>query len=258
MTAKWARFAAISCTHCPHQSERAIESLLKQLKGRDLTHFIHLGDIVNADASSQWNSDPAEHSLYDEFIVAASVLRRIRKALPADCQLIAFDGNHDDNIQKQGRIQHDLRSLLNPRNLDGVKEEYRRWKHVPYRYGKSGTYTLGSIIFAHGFAAGGNSDELESIALANECHGVLANQLVIRGHTHRPVPPTQCRRTARVKLPLWFANAGYMAFGESGRAEYTYRFSISEWKHACIFGETQLGRIGRMSRDSWKAELVLL
>ena len=64
------------------------------------------------------------------------------------------------------------------------KSKYEEmWKHVPYRHGKVGTYRLGNIIFAHGFAAGTNSDELEAIQLANDCHGALANQLVIRGHT---------------------------------------------------------------------------
>lgn len=254
--AEWARFCAISCTHCPHQSEEAVENLLRELKGRDITHFIHLGDLCEGQASSQWKDDPSLHSLYDEFLCAADLLKRIRKALPKGCELIALDGNHDDNIQKAGRIQHDLRSLLDPRNLEGVKDEYQRWTHVPYRHGKVGTYRLGNVIFTHGFST---NDEMESIQLAQDCHGMLANQLVIRGHTHRPVPPTQCKRSQRVKLPLWYANAGYMAFGNGNkRAAYTYRFSISDWKHACIFGECQLGRVGRMGQESWKAKLVYL
>ena len=256
MATNWARFCAFSCTHCPYQSEDAISNLLKELKGRKITHCLHLGDVIEGSASSQWKDDPTQHSLYDEYKTASDMLKRIRQALPKDCKLIAMDGNHDDNVQKAGRIQHDLRSLLDPRNLDGVKEEFKRWEHVPYRHGKNGTYRLGNVIFTHGFST---NDEMEAIQLAQDCHGMLANQLVIRGHTHRPVPPTQCKRSARVKLPLWFANAGYMAFGDGNkRAEYTYRFSVSAWKHACIFGEAQLGRVGRMGRDSWEAELVYL
>jgi len=261
MASKWARFCTISCTHCPYQNERAIDNLLKELKGRKLTHFIHLGDVVDAEGASVHADDPSGHTLYEEFCVAASLLGRIRKALPADCELILLDGNHDDNIQRPDsrRVPKDFRDLCDPRRMEGVKDEFKRWKHVPYRHGRIGTFRLGNVIFAHGFAAGANSDELEAITLANDCHGMLANQLVIRGHTHRPVPPTQCKRSSRVKLPVWFANAGYMAFGEGNkRASYTYRFSVSEWKHACIFGECQLGRVGRMGRDSWRAELVLL
>ena len=252
----WARFVAFSCTHCPYQSERAIERMIRELKGRKITHCIHLGDVIEGSASSQWKDDPTQHSLYDEYKCASDMLKRIRLALPSDCELVAMQGNHDDNVQKAGRIQHDLRSLLDPRNLDGVKDEFRRWKNVPYRHGKVGTYRLGNVIFTHGFST---NDEIEAIQLAQDCHGMLANQLVIRGHTHRPVPPTQCKKSQRVKLPLWYANAGYMAFGEGQkRAEYTYRFSVSEWKHGAIFGECQLGRVGRMGRDSWRANLVLL
>jgi len=261
MSAKWARFGVISCTHCPYQSDEAIEKLLKHLKGRKLTHFIHLGDVVDASGASVHADDPSEHTLFEEFSIAADMLRKIRKTLPNDCELILLDGNHDDNIQRPDsrRVPKDFRDLCNPRKMEGIKDEYNRWQHIPYRHGKVGTYRLGNIIFAHGFAAGANSGELESIALANDCHGMLANQLVIRGHTHRPIPPTQCRRSSRVKLPVWYANAGYMAFGEGNkRAAYTYRFSVSEWKHACIFGETQLGRVGRMGRESWNAELVML
>ena len=253
---KSARFVAFSCTHCPYQSEEAIERLIQELKGRKITHCVHLGDVIEGKASSQWKDDPTQHSLYDEYKCASDMLKRIRLALPSDCELIAMDGNHDDNVQKAGRIQHDLRSLLDPRNLDGVKDEFKRWKHVPYRHGKVGTYRLGNVIFTHGFST---NDEMESIQLAQDCHGMLANQLVVRGHTHRPVPPTQCKKSQRVKLPLWYANAGYMAFGDGAkRAPYTYRFSISAWKHGAIFGECQLGRVGRMGRDSWNAELVLL
>ncbi|MAB57543.1 MAG: hypothetical protein CL524_08335 [Aequorivita sp.] len=253
---KRARFVAFSCTHCPYQSEDAIDNLIKEIKGRKITHALHLGDVIEGKASSQWKDDPTQHSLHDEYLCASDMLKRIRKALPSDCELVAMDGNHDDNVQKAGRIQHDLRSLLDPRNLDGIKDEFKRWKHVPYRHGKIGTYRLGNVIFTHGFST---NDEMEAIQLAQDCHGMLANQLVVRGHTHRPVPPTQCKKSQRVKLPLWYANAGYMAFGDGAkRAPYTYRFSISAWKHGAIFGECQLGRVGRMGRDSWNAELVLL
>lgn len=256
MATNWASFVAFSCTHCPYQSEEAIERLIQELKGRKITHCVHLGDLIEGKASSQWKDDPTQHSLYDEYKCASDMLKRIRLALPSDCELVAMQGNHDDNVQKAGRIQHDLRSLLDPRNLDGVKDEYRRWKDVPYRHGKVGTYRLGNVIFTHGFST---NDEMESIQLAQDCHGMLANQLVVRGHTHRPVPPTQCKKSQRVKLPLWYANAGYMAFGDGAkRAPYTYRFSISAWKHGAIFGKCQLGRVGRMGRDSWEAELVLL
>ena len=255
--AEYVRFCAISCTHCPYQSERAIGNLLKELKGRKLTHFIHLGDVVDAEAASVHNDDPSGHTLYDEFTIASDMLRRIREALPIGCNLILLDGNHDDNIQRPDsrRIKHGLRDLCNPRKMDGVADEYKRWKHIPYRHGVRGCYQLGAIIFAHGYSASANSDELEAIQLAMACGG-HAHRLVVRGHTHRPVPPTQCKRTARVKLPWHFANVGYMAFDE--RPAYTHRFDITQWGRACLIGETKMGRADRLGKDAWKAQLVRL
>lgn len=255
--AKWASWAAISCTHVPYQSERALDRLLEELKGRKLTHFIHLGDVVDAEAASVHNDDPSRHTLYEEFCIAADMLRRIREVLPKNCELVLLDGNHDDNIKRPDsrRIPHDLRDLCDPRKLDGVADEYKRWKHVPYRFGVRGCYQLGAVIFAHGYAAGANSDELEAIQLAMACGG-HAHRLVVRGHTHRPVPPTQCKRTARVKLPWWYANVGYMAFDK--RPAYTHRFDVQQWGRACLIGNCQLGRPGRMGKKSWEAELISL
>jgi len=66
--AEYARFGAISCTHCPYQSERAIAKLLEELKGRKLTHFIHCGDVVDAEAASVHNADePVGHTLVQEY-----------------------------------------------------------------------------------------------------------------------------------------------------------------------------------------------
>lgn len=254
---KYAKFAAISCTHCPYQSEQAISKLLNELKGRKLTHFVHLGDVVDAEAASVHADDPTTHTLYEEFCVAADMLGRIRRALPDDCKLILLDGNHDDNVQKKDsrRIQHDLRSLCDPRKMAGVCEEYNKWQHIPYRHGARGCYQLGAVIFAHGYSASANSDELESIQFAMACGG-HAHRLVVRGHTHRPVQPTQCKRTMRVKLPWWYANVGHMAFDK--RPSYSDRFDIQEWGRAMLLGECQVGRVGRMGAKSWSANLIHL
>jgi predicted phosphodiesterase len=257
--AKWAKWAAISCTHCPYQSERALKRLLQELRGcGDLTHFIHLGDVVDAEAASVHADDPSGHTLYDEFCVAADMLRRIREVLPKDCKLIQMDGNHDDNAKRADprRIRYELRDLCDPRKMVGVQDEYKKWRSVPYRNGSSGCFVLGSVIFAHGYSASASSKNTEPIQLAMACHGKLVNQLVVRGHTHRPHDPVQCMRTARIKLPIFSANVGYMAFDE--RPSYTNRVDIQEWGRAVMFGECQLGRVGRMGRDSWSARLVNL
>jgi hypothetical protein len=153
------------------------------------------------------------------------------------------------------RIKKELRGLCNPRKMAGVAEEYLKWKHVPYRHGIRGVYQLGAVIFLHGFAAGATSDELEALQVANFCGG-HAHRLIVRGHTHRPKPPTQCRKSARITLPWHYANVGYMAFDQ--RPSYTNRFDIQQWGRAVLFGECQLGRVNRLPKNSWQAELVHL
>lgn len=241
----------------PYQSERALERLFEELKGRRLTHFIHLGDVVDAEAASVHQDDPEGHTLLEEFQVAADMLRRIRKHLPSDCELVLFDGNHDDNIQRPDarRIPKPLRGLCNPRKVEGVSEEYKKWKHIPYRHGRRGCYELGSLIFAHGYSAAANSDELEAVQLAMACGG-HAHRLVVRGHTHRPKAPTQCRRSMRVALPWHYANVGHMAFDK--RAAYTNRFDIQQWGRACLVGECKMGRPGRLGSKAWNAEIISL
>lgn len=253
MASNWVSFCAISCTHCPHQSERALARLIEELHIRKPQVFVHCGDVVDADSASVHSDDSDSVSLHDEFLIASDMLRRIREALPEDCKLVLLDGNHDDNIQRPDprRTPKQLRDLCNPRKMHGVADEYNRWKNVKYRFGNC--FQLGSVIFHHGFGASANSDELEAIQLAMACGG-HAHRLVIRGHTHRPVPPTQCRRTARVKLPFWYCNVGMMAFEKL--PSYAYRFDTQQWGRGACFGTAKIGRADRIPKDSWTAELV--
>ena len=215
--------------------------------------FVHLGDVVDADGASVHSDDSDSVTLHDEFLIASDMLRRIREALPEDCKLVMIDGNHDDNIQRPDprRVPKALRSLCDPRKMHGVADEFKRWKHIPYRFGRC--FQLGGVIFHHGFGASANSDELEAIQLAMACGG-HAHRLVIRGHTHRPVPPTQCRRTARVKLPWWYCNVGMMAFEQ--KPSYCHRFDTQQWGRSACFGTAIVGRPDRIPKDNWTAELV--
>ena len=253
MASNWVRFCAISCTHCPHQSERALARLIEELHVRKPQVFVHCGDVVDADSASVHSDDSDSVSLHDEFLIATDMLRRIRGALPEDCKLVMLDGNHDDNIQRPDprRTPKQLRDLCNPRKMHGVADEYNLWKNVKYRFGNC--FQLGSVIFHHGFGASANSDELEAIQLAMACGG-HSHRLVIRGHTHRPVPPTQCRRTARVKLPFWYCNVGMMAFEKL--PSYAFRFDTQQWGRGACFGTAKVGRADRIPKDSWTAELV--
>jgi hypothetical protein len=47
-----------------------------------------------------------------------------------------------------------------------------------------------------------------------------------------------------------------MAFEE--RPAYTNRFDVQQWGRACLMGECQKGRPGRMGKKSWDANLISL
>jgi predicted phosphodiesterase len=256
-----ARVAAISCTHVPYESKGTIDKLLNRLSELDsekpLTHFVHLGDLMDATAASVHSDDPVQHTLLDEYNCAADLLKKIRSVLNPDCKFVWCHGNHDDNILRQDprRIPHDIRPLCNWNNVAGCGDEFRLWKQIPYRMGKEGCYQLGAIIFAHGWACGQNSDELEGLKLAMACGG-WSHRLTVRGHTHRPVPPTQSRRSATITLPWHYANVGHCAFDD--RASYTYRFDVSRWARSFLIGECATGRPDRLGANSWDAAIEYL
>ena len=234
-----AKFAAVSCLHCPFQSSDAISSLLALLPATsgDLTDFVILGDLFESAAASV-HADEHAHTLEDEYESAASTLRTIRKHLPKKCNLHWLLGNHDDNIQTKDSRRTDwrTRSLLHW-NQSAWAAEFNKWRQYPYVkpsiHDQRGCMQLGQVIFSHGFDAGLNSDELEGLQLAYACGG-HAHRLMVRGHTHRPRAVSQCRRSAKVLLPYWTANAGTLG---PLQPQYMARKDVSQWGAGVVIGE---------------------
>ena len=106
----------------------------------------------------------------------------------------------------------------------------------------------------HGFDAGQNSDELEGLQVAYALGG-HAHRLVVRGHTHRPQDVTQCKRSAKVLLPYWFANAG--SCGPS-QPPYMYRKDVSQWNPAVVWGECKIDTPSRFASNEWQAHTEVL
>ena len=255
---KQARVAAISCSHVPHQSESAIEALLNLLStlndDKPFTHFVHLGDLLEAQGASVHPEDAPEHSLLDEYHEAANLLKRIRGDLRPRCKLHWLLGNHAANMQQRHpkRIPRELRQLCDWNSVPVVRKEFQRWEQTPYINGKEACLEIGPLIFLHGFKCGNNSDELEGLEMAYACGG-FAHRLITRGHTHQPVEPRQCRR-GKIKLPWHVANVGNTAFDE--RPVYMERKSTEAWGRACLIAEADLE--GWKEGRSWQAELVRL
>ena len=249
-----ARFLAFSCVHAPYTSEAGKSWLLNQIEDWKPTHVVCLGDLFDAEAASVHPGE-AEHELADEYAYAATLLHDIRAIVPK-AEHIWMHGNHDDNIIKSDprRVPKALRSVVHWNENRIWGDEFRAWKQYPYIKAAKGIYTLGQVIFCHGFDAAGNSDELEGLQL-NYLTGGHPWRLSVRGHTHRPVGVTQAKRSQRVLLPHYYANAGTIGFGDQ-QPEYMTRKDVSTWGTGVVVGEAKLGRVARMTAPEWEAELV--
>ena len=247
-----AKFLAFSCVHSPYTSEAGKSWLLSKIQEHQPTHLVCLGDLFDGEAASVHPSE-AHHDLYEEYQIAHAFL--------TDCRSQTYEptcvwtlGNHDDNIQKPDprRVPAGLRSLVHWNDHAVFGEEFRRWAQYPYQKSAKCVYNLGQVQFFHGFDAGVNSDELEGLQV-NYATGAHSWRLSVRGHTHRPVNVTQAKRSAKVLLPHFFANAGTIGFGDK-QPEYMSRKDVTQWGAAIVVGEVNLAkRVSRMTAPEWDA-----
>lgn len=250
-----AKIAAISCTHCPFAPESTIEWILSNLsKEKGLTHFVHCGDVVEGAAASV-HANEYEHSLEDEFESAATLLRRIREVLPDKCKLVVTTGNHDDNliVKDPRRIPKQLRSLVDWRRHPEFGAEAQHWEWLPYVKDKRGLFRVGQVHIWHGFDAGQASDELEGLQMIAQ-GGWIPHSLAVRGHTHRPSPPTQCKRTAKIPLPYYHCNVGTCG---PLSPEWAQRKDRSQWGSGLLIAEAVWDKPSRLHGKCWDARLLV-
>ena len=218
-----AKIAAISCTHSPFTPPETQEWLLSQLSNiPDLTHFGHLGDVFEAGAASV-HANEFDHSLQDEYEHAHNLLQ-----------------------------SKSLRNLVDWNAHPEYGKEFRDWCWVPYEKSRKGVFRVGQCHFYHGFDSAQNSDELEGLQILGACNWVPFS-LTVRGHTHRPVQPTQCRRTAKIPLPFWYSNVGTCG---PLKPDYMKRKDTSQWGTAIIVVECLWDRPSRLNGRCWNAELI--
>jgi len=248
-----ARFAMVSCSHCPFQRPESVDWVLQTLatiKPR-ITNFIFGGDLFESDAASVWPNE-TDHTLHDEYEEGAHLLTSLRKVLPRTCKRVWLLGNHDDNIQTTDarRIPKKLRGLVHW-NASSFREEFLRWPQVPYIKSEKGLYSLGQAIFAHGWDYGQTSDEIEAVQISYLAGG-HAHRLVSRGHTHRPVSVTQALRTRTAPLALHYANVGTIG---TLKPRYMARASTILWGPAILIGEADLD-FDPLGGPQWSAQLL--
>lgn len=247
-----AKIVAFSCIHAPFTDQVAFDWMLSVLeKERGITHVVNLGDWFESAAASV-HPEEHEHTLQDEYEMAAVQSRRIREAAGRGPELHWMLGNHDDNLQAKDvrRVPKSVRSLVHW-NESKFGHEFRRWRQYPYEKCRRGTLEIGPVILCHGWDCGVKSDELEALQMANACGG-HAHRLVIRGHTHRPVWPTQAERTARVPLPWWYGNVGTLG---PLKPSYARRRDTSAWGAGCYVIRTTT-KPGPWVGIEWEAKLL--
>ena len=250
-----ARIAVISCTHSPFTPPETERWLLDRLSEIRPTHFGHLGDVFDAEAASvHASSAETEHCLEDEYEHAAGFLSRVRDVVGPDCKRWINKGNHDANIEARDprRIPKSLRSLVHFMSHPEFGEEFRRWHWVEYEKSKRGTFQIGPCVFYHGFDCGLSSDEIEGMQMMNAT-GAHAWRLAVRGHTHRPIDPTQMYRTKKCSLPWWYMNVGTCG---PLKPDYMLRKDTSLWGSSIGVIECTTKRPSRFTSREFDAHLV--
>lgn len=255
------RFAAISCTHAPFENTTAINQLCNELADPPygpITDMVMLGDLFESTAASL-HPDEHKHTLRDEYESGSAILTKIRNSLPKRCNLHWILGNHDDNLQQSDSRRTDWRTReLIHWNKSEWGKEFMKWTQYPYIkpsvHNQKGCLQIGQVILMHGFDAGGNSDEIESLQAAYACGG-HAWRLVIRGHTHRPRSVTQCKRSGTCLLPYFYGNAG--TCGPLIPA-YMARKDVTQWLPGCVWGECLLDTASRFAAKEWTAHTQIL
>jgi len=234
-------FIAFSCSHFPFEHKPTINRILNEIQDRQPDVVVHLGDLIEADAASQWGSE-VSHSLQDEFDGANGFLQDLLDASPK-AEHVFMMGNHDFNLENPGRIDKRIRSLCGfKRNLPALKS----FKVYDYAYNRRAVHRIGQVSFYHGNECGASSDEAQSIILG------VPYGLGISGHTHRGTPVTQARK-GQIPLPYWSANAGCSR-------EFDCDFMLQKrqfrWSHGMVVGEAKELKSPRL-KCCWEAESVV-
>jgi len=241
---KSVKFVSFACTHSPLQDPEAIEWLIKNIKEIKPDYTILMGDMLEAASASRWDNEE-QWSLKEEFMSADNMLKDIRRA-SGSAKTVFLPGNHDDNIISINRLDKRLRGLCDYRKEHNMPELFNNWlQPTQYTFDRTrGCFRLGQVTFSHGYECHSSSDEMQSILLGKP-YG-----LFVSGHTHRPIPVTQAKRTATVPLPYWYANAGCLRLLDP---EWVKRKRTHLWGHGLVCGEASLIQGSRES-CCWSAE----
>jgi len=243
-----AKFVAFGCLHASLHDQKAVDWLISTIATEKPDYVVCLGDLIEANAASQWD-DAKELAidLDDEYVAANEILSQVRKASPrADRWFIA--GNHEANVVRAGRIDKRIRSRCDW--LKGIPELHSWRVNRDYNYSRGrGCFSLGQVTFTHGYETARTKLAAEAIYFClNSPFG-----LYVSAHTHRP------ERVSEIvwgELPMqrWRANVGCLRNLEPSYMERRHKWN---WGHGLIVGEAKPLKSPRMSKE-WDAEVRVL
>lgn len=245
------RGIAISCLHAPITSEAYWRWLTDVLRDVRPDVFVNLGDWYEGKPAKRFSHWPDETwSIIDEHRAVAEQAREINSLVPGLRVWLA--GNHDDNVFgcSPDRIPDDVRAAIRWQHNADVSAALADWRVID-EYGHRVMFRLGPITFQHGCAVGVNAGRDGAYEYGTPFG------LYVSGHTHRPVPVTQCVER-RIPLPYWYANPGCGA--DWDRMHYMRRCSMAQWGRGAILFEVPESAVANRrtayATRVWQAQLL--
>ena len=245
-TRETTKVAVLSCTHAPFTDQAAWDWAIETLKIFKPDVLVHLGDWIDTSPVASYPNED-HHSQSDEYSMAAEQSAQLRDVVGPRCRLVRLEGNHESRLGENRRnVNPRLRDSLHWSYHPELGPEWKHWESLPYCKDERGIFRVGDIVCYHGFDCGNKSDELEGLQM-NWMIGAPSRVLLVRGHTHKPIPITQVKRTEKVLLPYWYTNVGHLG---PARPSWMHNKDTSQWGNAML-----LARTGAQG-SGWSGELV--
>lgn len=235
------RALAVPDLHIPFHNRKAWKGILAAIRREKPHHLVVIGDALDVPNVSRFPKT-GRSNLVEEATVMWDLLHQARRASKSVRRAIYLMGNHEQRLFRPDLVDESLHSLTDKLFDQSLFPEAAWWLVKPYELTRRGVYRVGNVWFSHGHAVGLSGDETEALELSRimERGGKLDNQLSVRGHTHRPCPPTQCRKGIGNPLPLWYANVGWA--GDLGKVDYALNVKTSRWGCAPLLVTVRNGR----------------
>jgi predicted phosphodiesterase len=199
---------AISDTHFPWHSKRALVRLFKFIQRNSLTHIVQLGDLLDVYVFSKYSKSLGITTAMDVvrgLEIATEFWETIRKLQP-NAKCIQLLGNHDTRVSK--RISERLPEL---EALFNFTDKYK-FEGVTTLKSDRDYLEIGGVVYVHGWLS-------KSID-----HAKYFNRPCVHGHTHRA--------SIEFDRPdLWSMSCGFLADKDSLPLQYT-QSKFSKWTTA--------------------------